>query len=197
VLLFVRTRRTYEAAERACEAVEALDPTGLRPPVVVVPLRRLDAVTVKALRFALGISPEVHAVQVVAEGHPVEDLRRDWARKVDAPARAAGLCPPELAVLRSRYRQVVDPLLAYVHRVAAADPARFVAVIVPELVEQRWYHFLLFSHTATALKMMLLFRGGPQVVVVNAPWYLPLRHHRDRSSRGRSRPPLAARTAET
>jgi amino acid transporter len=197
VLLFVRTRRTYEAAERACEAVEALDPTGLRPPVVVVPLRRLDAVTVKALRFALGISPEVHAVQVVAEGHPVEDLRRDWARKVDAPARAAGLCPPELAVLRSRYRQVVDPLLAYVHRVAAADPARFVAVIVPELVELRWYHYLLFSHTATALKMMLLFRGGPQVVVVNAPWYLPLRHRRDRSSRGRRRPPLAARTAET
>lgn len=35
---------------------------------------------------------------------------------------------------------------------------------------------LLFSHTATALKMMLLFRGGPQIVVVNAPWYLRLGH---------------------
>jgi hypothetical protein len=197
VLLFLRTRRTYEAAERACDEVEALDASDLRPPLVVVPLRRLDAVTVKALRFGLGISPEVHAVQVVAEGHPVEDLRASWDEKVDAPARAAGLRPPELEVLRSRYRQVVDPLLGHVHRLAAANPARFVAVIVPELVEQRWYHYLLFSHTATALKMMLLFRGGPQVVVVNAPWYLRLPHRRRRRwPFRRGHLPLAARTAE-
>jgi amino acid transporter len=197
VVLFLRTRRTYEAAERACDAVEALDASGLRPPAVVVPLRRLDAVTVKALRFGLGISSEVHAVQVVAEGHPIEDLRRDWEQKVEAPARAAGLRPPELALVRSRFRQVVDPLLGYVHRVAADDPARFVAVIVPELVEQRWYHYLLFSHTATALKMMLLFRGGPQVVVIDAPWYLRLRHRRRRWRLRRGQVPLAARTAET
>jgi amino acid transporter len=197
VLLFLRTRRTYEAAERACDRVEALDPTGLRPPLVVVPLRRLDAVTVKALRFALEISPDVHAVQVVAESHPVEDLRATWDEKVDAPARAAGVRPPALEVLRSRYRQVVDPLLGHVHRLAAADPARFVAVIVPELVEHRWYHYLLFSHTATVLKMTLLFRGGPQVVVVNAPWYLRLQHRRRRRWRlRRGRVPLETRTAE-
>ena len=197
VLLFRRTRRTYEAAERACEAVEGLDPAGLQPPVVVVPLRRLDAVSVKALRFGLGISPAVHAVQVIAEGHPGDDLRADWDRKVDAPARAAGLRPPQLAILRSRYRQVVDPLLGYVHRLAAEDPARFVAVIVPELVEQRWYHYLLFSHTATALKFMLLFRGGPQVVVVNAPWYLRLRRRPRRWRLRRGAVPLATRTAES
>ena len=199
VLLFRRTRATYEAAERACDAVEALDPTGLRPPVVVVPLRRLDAVTVKALRFGLGISPDVHAVQVVAEGHPIEDLRGAWGEKVDGPARAAGLSPPRLAIVSSRFRQIVDPLLAYVHRVAAEDRSRFVAVVVPELVELRWYHYLLFSHTATALKMMLLFRGGPQVVVVNAPWYLRLRPRARgwrRWRHGRD-VPLAARTAET
>lgn len=195
VLLFLRTRRAYEAAERACDQVESLDPRDVQPPLVVVPLRRLDAVTVKALRFGLGISPVVHAVQVVAEGHPVEDLRAAWERKVDAPARAAGLRPPALTIVRSRYRQVVDPLLGFVHRLAADDPARFVAVVVPELVEQRWYHYLLFSHTATALKMMLLFRGGPQVVVVNAPWYLHLRARRRWSLR-RGRVPLAARTAE-
>jgi amino acid transporter len=198
VFLFRRTRAAYAEAERACEQVAALDPSGLRRPVVVVPMRRLDAVTVKALRFALDVSRDVHAVQVIAEGHPVEDLRRAWEERVDAPARAAGLRPPELAIVRSRYRQVLDPLLAYVHRLAASDPGRFVAVVVPELVEPRWYHYLLFSHTATALKMMLLFRGGPQVVVVNAPWYL--RTHRRRGRwwrRLRGAVPLAARTAET
>jgi amino acid transporter len=198
VLLLLRTRRTYEAAERACDRVEALDPAGLRPPLVVVPVRRLDAVAVKALRFALEISPEVHAVQVVAEGHPIEDLRATWDEKVDAPARAAGVRPPRLEVLRSPYRQVVDPLLGHIQRLAAADRGRFVAVIVPELVERRWYHYLLFSHTATALKMMLLFRGGPQVVVVDAPWYLNLRRRPRRPLRLlRGRVPLAARTAES
>ena len=153
----------------------------------------------KALRFALTISPDVHAVQIVAEGREVEELSGLWEGQVAAPARAAGRRPPELVVLRSRYRQVVDPLLGYVHRIAALDRQRFVAVLVPELVESRWYHFLLFSHTATLLKVMLLLRGGPQVVVVNAPWYLRGRSRRwRRRHRERGIPagiPLAARGA--
>ena len=82
--------------------------------------------------------------------------------------------PPSVdeVVLRSAYRQVVDPLLDYVRRLASLDPDRFVAVLVPELVERRWYHHLLHSHTATALKMMLRFRAGPQVVIVDAPWHV-------------------------
>jgi amino acid transporter len=197
VLLFRRARGAHDEAMRACRAVEALDPADVQPPVVVVPMRRLDAVSVKALRFALGISPEVHAVQVLAEGHSVEDLGREWERAIAGPARGAGLPVPQLTVLRSRYRQIVDPLLEFVHRLAARDRTRFVAVLVPELVEPRWYHFLFFSHTATALKMMLLFRGGPQVVVMNAPWYLrPPGRRRPWLGRARGVVPLAKRTAE-
>src|SRR6266508_6040429 len=62
--------------------------------------------------------------------------------------------------------------------------------------ERRWYHYLLHSHTATALKLQLLFRGGPQVVVVDAPWYLrerPARaEHAARASRRSRRPPALA-----
>ncbi|WP_242392503.1 APC family permease [Anaeromyxobacter oryzisoli] len=197
VLLFRRTRRAYDEADRA-EAAAVLDLEDAAPPVAVVPVKRLDAVTLKALRFALTISPRVHAVQVVAEGHAHDDVARRWPDAVERPCRAAGLAPPDLVVLRSRYRQVVDPLLGHVHRLAALDPSRFVAVLVPELVETRWYHYLLFSHTATALKMMLLFRGGPQVVVVNAPWYLEPRSRRRRWRRWLRRGvvPLAIRTAE-
>jgi amino acid transporter len=197
VLLFRRTRRAYDEADRA-EAAAVLDLEDAAPPVAVVPVKRLDAVTLKALRFALTISPRVHAVQVVAEGHAHDDVARRWPDAVERPCRAAGLAPPDLVVLRSRYRQVVDPLLGHVHRLAALDPSRFVAVLVPELVETRWYHYLLFSHTATALKMMLLFRGGPQVVVVNAPWYLEPRARRRRWRRWLRRGvvPLAIRTSE-
>jgi len=44
-------------------------------------------------------------------------------------------------------------------------PDRLIAVIVPELVERRWYHYLLHNHAASVLKALLLF-------VINTPWYL-------------------------
>ncbi|WPB76359.1 APC family permease [Archangium violaceum] len=172
VLLFHTTRRHHEKVEEAIETERPMRVVQAAAPVVVVPIKRLDLVTEKGLQFALTISPDVQAVQVRAQPEECEELRACWKRRVEAPIRAAGLPVPELVVLRSTYRQVVDPLLGYIHKLAAAHPDRFIAVLVPELIEHRWYHYLLHSHTATVLKMMLLFRGGPQVVVISAPWFL-------------------------
>ncbi|WNG54145.1 APC family permease [Archangium gephyra] len=172
VLLFHTTRRHHEKVEKAIETEQPMRVVQAAAPVVVVPLKRLDLVTEKGLQFALTISPDVQVVQVRAQPEECEELRACWKRRVEAPFRAAGLPVPELVVLRSTYRQVVDPLLGYIHKLAAAHPDRFIAVLVPELIEHRWYHYLLHSHTATVLKMMLLFRGGPQVVVISAPWFL-------------------------
>jgi hypothetical protein len=46
-----------------------------------------------------------------------------------------------------------------------------IAVIIPELVETRWYEWMLHNHEATALKANLLLLGDPHVVVINVPWY--------------------------
>ncbi|WP_242346791.1 APC family permease [Anaeromyxobacter terrae] len=198
VVLFRRMRARYDAVLSAIRTDAPLDLEDAVPPVVVVPVRHLDQVTRKALRFALTISPDVHAIQVLAAEREVENLANVWDRQVAEPARRRGLHPPQLVRLRTQYREVVDPLLAYVRRLAAQDRSRFVAVLVPELVETRWYHALFFSHTATALKRMLLSRGGPQVVVIDAPWHLA--GHRRVSPRRRAqaeaRVPLAVRTAE-
>jgi hypothetical protein len=83
-----------------------------------------------------------------------------------------GLPAPALVVLASEYRRLYQPLIAYVTELAAQHPMRQVAVIVPELVEPRWYHFFLHTHTASLLRSLLLARGGPQIVVVETPWYL-------------------------
>jgi hypothetical protein len=176
-LLFRGTHRHYEAVERATATQQPMRVVRQAPPVVVVPIKRLDLVTEKGLQFALTISPEVHAVQVRAQPHELDELGSCWKRRVEAPFRAEGLPVPELVVIGSKYRQLIDPLLGYVRRLAAENPDRFIAVMVPEFIEHRWYHYFLHSHTATVLKMMLLFRGGPQVVVINAPWYLRERRH--------------------
>ncbi len=171
-LLLQASRRHAERVRLATETQHPISVKPLAAPLVVVPMRRLDAVTQKGLHLALSMSPDVYAVQVLGQPDAPGQLKRRWEWQVAAPLRAAGLPVPRLDVLVPTYREVVDPLLAYVQRLSAAHPDRFIAVLVPELVERRWHHFILPSHTATLLKMMLLFRGGPRVVVINAPWYL-------------------------
>ena len=51
-------------------------------------------------------------------------------------------------------------------------PGRDIAVIVPEMVSTRWYHYLLHNQTAVIIKAYLLFSGLRRVVVTNVPWYL-------------------------
>jgi hypothetical protein len=56
-------------------------------------------------------------------------------------------------------------------KLAAKHRDRPIAVMVPEVVERRWYQFI-FRHRTTLLKGLLLLRGGRQILVVSAPWYV-------------------------
>ncbi|HEX8694604.1 MAG TPA: APC family permease [Longimicrobium sp.] len=170
--LFLRIRRHHEAVDREVEVDGPLQLDEPPPPVIVVPLKRLDRVGRKALRLAASMSPDVHVVHVLTQEPNMDPLRAQWRDYVERPFREAGFSPPKLVEMPSAYREFFDPLLRYVRTLARENPGRYVGVFVPELVERRWYHFLLRSHRATLLKGMLLFRGGPRVVVINTPWYL-------------------------
>ncbi|WP_437732355.1 APC family permease [Sorangium sp. So ce1335] len=171
-LIFRGVRRHYAQLDEAVRAHEPLDLTPPPPPIVVVPIRRWDLVAQKGLRFALQLSPEVYALQVLLDDPRVEDLSGEWRELVEEPAKNKGVPAPRLVVVRSRYRRLFRPLLRFVTTVAHAHPDRQVAVVVPEVVESRWYHYLLHNHTASILKWLLLFRGGNGVVIVNTPFYL-------------------------
>lgn len=172
IVLFRQVRRHYDFIAAVTATDVSLAGGAPRPPIAVVPLRRWDAVSLKALRFAVGFSPEVVAVQVLTQDRDVDDLTGRWPELVIEPARTLGLHVPRLVVLHSEYRELHAPLLGFVTDLASQHEDRQIAVIVPELVELRWYHYLLHNHTASVLKALLLFRGGPQIVVVNTPWYL-------------------------
>ncbi|WP_438015934.1 APC family permease [Sorangium sp. So ce315] len=171
-LIFRGVRRHYAQIDEAVRAHEPLDLTPPPPPIVVIPIRRWDLVAQNGLRFALQLSPEVYALQVLLDDPRVEDLSGEWRDLVEEPARKRGVPAPRLVVVRSRYRRLFRPLLRFVTTVAHAHPDRQVAVVVPEVVESRWYHYLLHNHTASILKWLLLFRGGKGVVIVNTPFYL-------------------------
>jgi hypothetical protein len=66
---------------------------------------------------------------------------------------------------------LVDPLFDYIRDLGAENPGRKIAVLIPELVEQRWHNYLVQSHTASLLKMRLLHGGGPHVFLIDSPWF--------------------------
>lgn len=171
-LIFRGARRHYAQIDEAVRAHEPLDLTPPPPPIVVIPIRRWDLVAQKGLRFALQLSPEVYALQVLLDDPRVEDLSGEWRDLVEEPARKKGVPAPRLVVVRSRYRRLFRPLLRFVTTIAHAHPDRQVAVVVPEVVESRWYHYLPHNHTASILQWLLLFRGGKGVVIVNTPFCL-------------------------
>jgi hypothetical protein len=118
------------------------------------------------------LSSDVRALHILTQDSTICELTAVWDELVGAPARAAGVSPPRLILRKSTYRQFFAPLIQYVELLSNEHPGRDVVVIVPDLVVRRWYHALLHNNRGIVLKGLLRMRGGPHVIVVNAPFYL-------------------------
>ena len=171
LVVFLRVKRHYAAVEREIASDLPLDVQNLQRPLVVVPIKSWNAVTRKALRFALKLSPDVVAVYVADSDERAATMQNAWPALV-APSATVGLPAPQLHVIPSPYRRLYTPLMAHIAQLERDHPTRQIAVIVPQLVEKHWYHYLLHNQTAAVLKAMLLFGGDRRVVVINVPWYL-------------------------
>jgi hypothetical protein len=100
-------------------------------------------------------------------------LRSARANKAQAPpARAAGIAPPRLVLLRSPYRRFVEPLMKFIKDLCLEAPGQPVAVPVPELMKRHWWQYLLHTQRARRLRQALLRHGGSAIVVISVPWYL-------------------------
>jgi hypothetical protein len=169
--LFQGTHAHYQAFGREVATTEPLDASGLEPPLALVPVRGWSAITRKALRLALKIAPEVYALHVAGDERTMLALEDGWESLVREPARAASRAAPKLIVVYSPYRRLYGPLKEIVSDLQRTHPARDIAVIVPELVGTRWYHYLLHNQTASLIKAYLRLSGFRRVVVVSVPWY--------------------------
>ena len=177
LVLFKLVNRHYQRVERQVEARQPLDLDHNQPPVVLVPTRGWDKLTGKALRFAMWLSTDVIAIHLSnLSGEEAEEdaerVRREWADDVEEPARRHGVPAPRLVVAQSPYRRFVRPLLEEIDKLHEEFPERLVAVVVPEVVETRWWQFLLHRRKPARLRSALLKRGDHRVVVINVPWYV-------------------------
>jgi hypothetical protein len=125
----------------------------------------------KALRYAWTLSREIQAVNVYC-GKDSDELRERWPELVQAPAKAAGLAVPKLVMLESPYRFVVKPIVDYAVQLQAEHSDRTVTVMIPELVESHWWHYLLHNNRPEAIRAMLLVNGNQRITVVTIPYHV-------------------------
>jgi amino acid transporter len=173
ILLMVSIRRHYDRIQQEIAIRHPLNVKAVQPPLVVVPIQYWSRVSEKALRFAYSLSPEVlHVVHVDWGDRDIHGLRDLWAEFVTKPVLRAGFPAPKLVVLDSPYRFVISPILDYILDLEQRHPERQIAVLVPELVERRWFYYLLHNQRSNILKLLLYLRGDKRIVVIDVPWYL-------------------------
>jgi hypothetical protein len=169
--LMLAVHRHYVEVRDEIALTDPLRLTDLGPPIVVVPLQSWNRIAEKALRFAIQLSTDVYAIQVMVSEH-TPDLRASWVHLVEQPALELGVPVPKLTVVESPYRLVFRPILKFVAGLEKQFPNRHITVLIPELVEHHWYNYLLHNQRAAILKALLFVRGNQRISVVNIPWYL-------------------------
>jgi hypothetical protein len=136
-----------------------------------VPIIDWSSVAESALRFAMTLSREVQVLHIESEDDS-KSLKRVWPARVEEPARQAKQAVPQLTVLKSPFRFVVQPIIDHVLEAERKNPDRTIAVLLPELVERQWYQYFLHNQRARILAARLLAQGTHRIVIVNVPWYL-------------------------
>ena len=166
VALFVSIKRHYVRVSTAL----ALTPDQVRPEAfnhtVVVLVGRVHRGVIKALNYAKSMRPQHLTAVFVASGEEeADEMHRQWATfKLDFP----------LEIIHSPYRELVDPVEAYLDELDERWDSDTVTVLIPEFVVDHWYTNLLHNQSALALKLALLDRPG--TVVTSVPYHLrPMR----------------------
>ena len=166
----IAIRRHYHHVAKEISSPTPLELDELQKPLVVVPVEHWNRVAKKALKFAMTLSDEIQVLHIESD-EDTDTLEKVWREWVEDPARQAGKPVPRLITIQSPYRVIVGPILNYLRTLERKHPDRQIAVVVSELVERRWYLYLLHNQRAQVLTALLTLDGDQRIAVVNVPWY--------------------------
>jgi hypothetical protein len=140
---------------------------------MILPVDKWNRITEKALSFALSMSDDIRCVHVQVADEP-DTICHTWDKYVTAPLRAEGKPVPQLKIIKSPYRTILQPILDYIHEVEGETEHTKICVLVPEMMVKHWWEGLMHNHRAGLLKVLLLMKGNPRTFVINIPWYLDM-----------------------
>lgn len=164
-------RSHYQKVKQEIELTTPLEPGLPAAPILVVVMQGWTRVNKAALRTAMALSQDIKVVHVSEDDKP-NDFCDKWHEYIEQPASEANLPVPQLVQIHSPYRLVVTPIVDYVKKLAAEYPDRRIITVIPELMQRRWFQWLLHTQRAEILKGRLLVEGNDRISVLNIPWYL-------------------------
>jgi hypothetical protein len=172
IVLFSTVRRHYHYVKQLTTCKLPVNAAALNQhPIAVIAIDRWNVISRQGIEFAARLSPDVIALHVEPSEH-AGLLEDDWQNYVEAPFRAEGKVPPQLHVLPSPYRFIIIPIVQFILDLSKKNPDRNIVVIIPELVENRWYEYFLHNQRGRLLEWVLLARGNERIFSVSAPWYV-------------------------
>jgi amino acid transporter len=173
-LLFILMLLIHRHYRRIGREVAVSGPVRLERPnemITVIPIEHLNMLAEKALQIAYALSSKIHVLHIKEE-HSDRDFSQEWRIDVQPSLDKVGLSEPNLVILKSPYRKVITPILNYVWELEAKNPQHMIAVLIPQLVESRWYYSLLHNRRAAILRTLLMLKGRNRILIINVPWNL-------------------------
>lgn len=172
IFFFVRVRRHYHTVAVRTTCTEPAIPAKYDdPPIAVIPFDSWSCIAKQGVEFASRMTPEIIAIHVDPSENSAS-AREEWKRYVAQPFQQNGSKAPKLVVLPSPYRFVIAPIVEYIVKLSEEQKERKIVVVIPELVECRWYEYFLHNQRARLLEWMLMVRGNERIYTVSAPYYL-------------------------
>ncbi len=176
IVFFMAVRRHYHSIKLLTACKIPVNAARLsQAPLVVIPIDHWSNIARQGIEFAARLSPDVIALHVEPSEHS-ELLQMDWEQYVEKPFRKEGKEPPKLQVLPSPYRFVIIPIVQCILDLSKKNPDRSIIVVMPELVEDKWYEYFLHNQRGRLLEWVLLARGNERIFTVSAPWYVGGQH---------------------
>lgn len=175
-LILWRIGGFYRSLERSLrvppEAVLDIRPRGPSPIPVIVPVQRINLAAVMALGAACERSRRVTAVHVIVDPEDRSSVEERWRQQFPGVP---------LVVIDSPYRTVAEPIALYVNDLLRAPPHE-VAVLLPLIKVEHWWHRPLVNQSVKGLASLL--RGRRHVDVVPYVFHPGSPHGRRRALSG-------------
>ncbi|NPV92886.1 MAG: APC family permease [Firmicutes bacterium] len=166
VLLMLRIRLHYSSVAKQLDVPnEALPKVNLKYQFehhIIVPLDSINAMVLKALRYARGISKNVVAFHVEIKEGGADKLKRKWEQlDTDIP----------LVVKFSQYREIVETLTEYIRSEEhSSRPGDMITVLLPQFFVSHWWQAALHNNTSLFIANAMFHKRN--VVVSVVPFYL-------------------------
>jgi hypothetical protein len=164
--LFLGIHRHYQhvATNLSLEGVD-LDTLHNPANVAIVPIGGVHRASLRAIKYAHRFASDVRVVHVVFSEEEEATIRTKWAKCQTVLGSA------QLVFLQSDYRELLNPIVAYIDRVNNQEfPGQLVTVVIPEFLPDNRATMVL--HNQTAAQLLVRLRNYEDVVVIDVPYHL-------------------------